>query len=145
MRIVLALPLAFLAGVGALLAARWDRIPDRFPVHWGLAGTPDRWAERSALAAFGPVLAGAALVLLMLALRGRLPALAARRGRGPEAIRVGEGALLGAAYATAAVLGAAAARPLLGGDGPWPVLVAAGMGFLFVPLLVALAALRRGR
>jgi hypothetical protein len=142
-RLVRALPLAFLAVVGALLALRWDRIPGRFPVHWGLTGAPDRWAERSALAAFGPLAAGAVLLVAMLALGRRRSAPGERRGKAPGGIRAGEGALLGASYAIAAALGAAAARPLLAGERPWPVLVAAGMGFLLAPLLVALAALRR--
>jgi len=144
-RLVRALPLSFLAGVGVLLALRWDAIPDRFPVHWGLTGGPDRWADRSALAIFGPLAAGAALVVALLALRRWLPALAARRGQGPGEVRLGEGALLGASYALAAVFGAAGAQPLLADDRPWAVLVAMGMGFLLVPLFVALAALRRGR
>jgi len=144
-RLVRALPLLFLAGVGGLLALRWDAIPARFPVHWGLTGGPDRWADRSALAVFGPIAAGAVLVVAMLALRRWLPTLAARRGQGPGEVRAGEGALLGASYALAAVLGAAGAQPLLGGERPWAVLVAVGMGFLLVPLFVALAALRRGR
>jgi len=144
-RLVRALPLSFLAGVGVLLALRWDAIPDRFPVHWGLTGGPDRWADRSALAIFGPLAAGAALVVALLALRRWLPALAARRGQGPGEVRLGEGALVGASYALAAVFGAAGAQPLLADDRPWAVLVAMGMGFLLVPLFVALAALRRGR
>ena len=145
MRIVRALPLAFLAGVAALLALRWDGIPARFAVHWGLDGRPDRWAERSAPGVFAPLVLGAALLVgLRLTFRWLRPA-AGRPGKGPDELRLGDGAALGASYAIAALAGAAAARPLLAGDRPWPVLVAAAFGMLFVPLFVAVAAARRGR
>jgi hypothetical protein len=144
-RIVRALPLAFLAGVAALLALRWARIPARFAVHWGLDGRPDRWAERSAAGVLGPLVLGAALLVgLRLTFRWLRP-VAERHGKGPEELRVGDGAVLGASYAIAALAGAAAARPLLAGDRPWPVLVGGAFGLLFVPLFVVLAAARRGR
>ncbi len=45
-------PFVILAARGLECALRWDEIPVRFPVHWGLSG-PDRWAERTPLAVYG--------------------------------------------------------------------------------------------
>jgi uncharacterized membrane protein len=39
----------------------WDRIPERFPVHWGLKGRPNGWATRTPLGVYGPLLFGAAM------------------------------------------------------------------------------------
>lgn len=145
MKLVRALPLLFLGGVAAILALRWRAIPERFPVHWGMGGQPDRWADRSAVAVFGPLVAGTALVVALLWLRRLLPRLAAHQGKGPAELRAGEGAVLGGAYALAAAFGAAAAQPMLAGPGPWAAVVGAGMGVLFVPFVVAAALWRRGR
>ncbi|HLY20611.1 MAG TPA: DUF5808 domain-containing protein [Bryobacteraceae bacterium] len=61
----LVVPYAILAGTAIFLRENWDRIPARFPVHWGISGTPDRWAERSWRSVDGPLLAGVAVVALM--------------------------------------------------------------------------------
>jgi hypothetical protein len=140
-RLARLVPFLFLAAVAAVLAARWASIPERFPVHWGLDGVPDRWVGRDAISIFGPLAGGAALAALLL--RRPVRALAGRHGRGPHGIRAGEGALLGACYALAAASGAMAARPLMSGDSAWVVLVGAGLGMLFVPLLVGLSLARR--
>lgn len=42
----LAAPMVILAARGLECYFRWDEIPARFPIHWGLSG-PDRWAERT--------------------------------------------------------------------------------------------------
>jgi len=52
----------------AYLQARWDELPMRFPVHWGADGQPNRWASREPLTVFAPLLIGAGMNLLMLAL-----------------------------------------------------------------------------
>jgi len=131
-------PLAFLAAVGAFLALGLPSVPERFAVHLTLVGDPDAWAERSALRAFGQVLAGAAVVLaLLLARRGAM-----RRGDSGTA-RLAGGAALGGAYLAAASFGAAAARPLLASPGPWAVAVGVAMGFLFVPFLAVAGEERR--
>lgn len=59
-------PMAFvpvlLFGAAALyLNANWDQIPERFPVHWGATGEPDRWAGRSFKGVYGPLLFGGIL------------------------------------------------------------------------------------
>jgi hypothetical protein len=138
-----ALPLLFLGAVAAVVAVRWESIPDRFPVHWELTGQPDAWATRSASGVLGPLAAGFLLVLALVALRRLLPAWAARRK--PAGVRAGQGAVLGACYALAAASGALAARPLLAGPEPGPLLVAWGLSYLFVPFFVVAALLRRDR
>ena len=60
-------PYAILATAAIFLRAHWQRIPSRFPVHWGLDGTPDRWAERTWRSVDAPLLAGLLTVALLQA------------------------------------------------------------------------------
>ncbi len=69
----LAATLLPLAGTAVLLKIRWSSIPQRFPVHWGISGQPDRWAERSAGGVFG-LLAVAAVLIAGIGLLGHLVA-----------------------------------------------------------------------
>jgi len=50
------------AGTAALLALRWQTIPARFPIHWGISGQPNGWAERSFGSVFGLLLLTVALM-----------------------------------------------------------------------------------
>ncbi|HVT15699.1 MAG TPA: DUF5808 domain-containing protein [Thermoanaerobaculia bacterium] len=52
-------PFAALLAAAVYLRSRWADLPERFPVHWGLDGQPDRWATRSLAAVDGPLLIGA--------------------------------------------------------------------------------------
>jgi len=54
--------LLLLAGTATLLALRWQTIPERFPVHWGLDGQPNGWTDRSFGSIFGPLLFTFALI-----------------------------------------------------------------------------------
>lgn len=54
--------LLLLAGTATLLALRWQTIPERFPVHWGLDGQPSGWTDRSFGSIFGPLLFTFALI-----------------------------------------------------------------------------------
>jgi len=60
-------PFAVLLAAGVYLRAHWADIPERFPVHYGVDG-PDRWAGKTPFHVYGPLLHGAAIVLLMLLL-----------------------------------------------------------------------------
>lgn len=73
-------PFAILAAVGWWLAANWARIPERFPVHFGIDGAPDRWAERTTKGVYGGLAFAAVLCvwLLVMALAGWY---GSRRGR----------------------------------------------------------------
>ena len=60
-------PLLLLAAAALYLHANWDSIPSRFPVHWGLDGNPNRWADRSFKGVYGPLLFGSELVVWLFA------------------------------------------------------------------------------
>lgn len=61
-------PFLILAGAVLWLVLRWDDIPARIPVHWGIQGRPDRWANKSPAAVFGTVAVGVLLCLLISSL-----------------------------------------------------------------------------
>lgn len=54
-------PLLVLATAGAYLTLRWDDIPERWIVHWGITGAPDGWAARSPLQVYGLLVGGGLL------------------------------------------------------------------------------------
>jgi uncharacterized membrane protein len=64
----LLLPFLALILTALYLHLHWDEIPQRFPVHWGADGQPNRWATRDWHGVYGPVLMGAALDVFLLAL-----------------------------------------------------------------------------
>ena len=44
-------------GLAALsLYANWNSIPEKFPIHWGIDGTPNGWAARTSFGVFGGLL-----------------------------------------------------------------------------------------
>lgn len=55
-------PLMLLGAAALYLHAHWDSIPARFPVHWGLDGNPNRWADRSVKGVYRPLFFGAEMV-----------------------------------------------------------------------------------
>jgi uncharacterized membrane protein len=59
-------PFGILLAAALYLHANWQRIPDRFPTHWGLSGEPDGWSQRTWPGVYGPLLAAAALNLFLL-------------------------------------------------------------------------------
>jgi uncharacterized membrane protein len=48
-------PFLLLSLIGLLVYMNWNTLPDRWPVHWGIDGQPDRWADRTPRAVFGPL------------------------------------------------------------------------------------------
>ncbi len=52
-------PFAILAATAIYLGIRWDAIPSRFPVHWGVTGHANGWSVRTPLGVYGPLLLGA--------------------------------------------------------------------------------------
>lgn len=65
-------PFAILIAAAWYLHLNWGLIPERFPVHWGADGLPNRWAERTVKGVYGPLVFGAELCawFLVLALAG---------------------------------------------------------------------------
>jgi uncharacterized membrane protein len=62
--IVALLPVLSLAGLGLWVGLNWDRLPPRFPVHWGFQG-PDRWVTTTPTAMFGLLALQTFLCLLL--------------------------------------------------------------------------------
>jgi uncharacterized membrane protein len=64
-------PFIILAARAAYAYGRWDQIPERFPIHWGLNG-PDKWVTRTPLAVYGSLasvaLFSAAMIVLAYAI-----------------------------------------------------------------------------
>jgi uncharacterized membrane protein len=58
------LPVLSLAGLGLWVGLNWDRLPTRFPVHWGFQG-PDRWVTSTPATVFGLLALQAFLCLLL--------------------------------------------------------------------------------
>jgi uncharacterized membrane protein len=57
-------PFCLLLLVAVMLLVLWNQLPDRWPVHWGLNGQPDKWMNKSLPAVFLPVGIGVGLCLL---------------------------------------------------------------------------------
>ena len=58
-------PLLFLAGIALYLHYHWDQIPLRYPVHFDITGTPNRWVERTPGNVYGILIFGSEFGLLM--------------------------------------------------------------------------------
>ena len=59
-------PLLLLAATAAVLWLNWDRLPDRFPVHWGIQGKPDRWASKTFGSVFLVLIIGVGVASVVL-------------------------------------------------------------------------------
>jgi uncharacterized membrane protein len=62
------LPLPFLACAAMYLHSHWNQIPARYPVHFGLDGTPNRWADRTVRGVYGPLILGGEFTVWLFAL-----------------------------------------------------------------------------
>lgn len=49
-----------------IVISRYDDLPDRLPVHWGIAGTPDRWVAKSWGSVTGSAVAGLTVTMILL-------------------------------------------------------------------------------
>jgi uncharacterized membrane protein len=49
-------PFLILLAAAWYLHAHWAALPGRFPVHWGIDGQPNRWAERTLRGVYGPLI-----------------------------------------------------------------------------------------
>jgi uncharacterized membrane protein len=61
-------PFVALVAAAVYLRLRWESLPQRFPVHWGIDAQPNGWANRSWLGVYGPLLFGGTLDAFLLAL-----------------------------------------------------------------------------
>jgi hypothetical protein len=131
-------PYALLALTGAWVALEWERMPARYPVHWGVGG-PDRWVDLSPRAVGIPLVLGALLVAWLGWLRRFVLANSAPAPDPSRARRLVRAATAASQW-TLALVFAAAAVPK---QGPGLVVAAAGAGFLLLP--VALVATYAGK
>ena len=132
-------PPAMVIFATAWLALHYDSLPERYPVHWGISGQPDRWVEKGWHAVTAPSAMGLAVILLVLGvtlmiLRG------AKRGSGGETNEFGARHRKANLQLLAALLwvmgplfAAVTLLPVLAGEGNRAMLLLA-----FAPLLVIL-------
>lgn len=59
-------PFAVLAVAGFIVATYRQQLPERFPVHWDIAGQPNRWSTRDSLEVFQPLAICAAVLMMMV-------------------------------------------------------------------------------
>jgi uncharacterized membrane protein len=59
-------PLGMLTATALYLHANWQRLPERAPVHWGLDGTPNGWADRTWQGVYGPLVVCALISLFVI-------------------------------------------------------------------------------
>lgn len=140
-------PFIVLAAAAAILAARWQAISARFPVHWNTELQPNGWAARSATGVFGPLLV-AAVICAMLALIAlgivrwsrRIDIESALAAREAAFRRATSQVLLAAEFLLAGTIAAVALLPLARGRAPLAAIVAAtpalALGFVAVAVML---------
>ncbi|HTS30614.1 MAG TPA: DUF5808 domain-containing protein [Bryobacteraceae bacterium] len=91
------------------LRAHWSEIPERYPVHFGWNGAPDRWVAKSEAAVFGRLWFSEGMLLLMLLLWAAVM-IGSRKSVRPTAI---PGIFVGGMYLMGAVLTIVGLMPLV--------------------------------
>lgn len=145
-------PLGMLAATALYLRAGWSEIPARFPAHWNIDGTPDRWADRSWRGVYGPLLIGALVIGFMFTVaeailhrspRGRVAGTEAWTARFRRANLM---LLVGAVWVVTATICFISLLPLLTG-GRQPALIAGVVPLVLIaslaPFVVQLVRLAR--
>jgi len=117
-------PFLLLAGVSLDLLVNWNSIPNRFPIHWDLAGDANGWRDRTGWGVFGPVAIAFAILLLMtavIAVQSRM----ARRAPAATALYRRNRAILAAVviamWGIAIMFSLVALTPLILVNGQFPV------------------------
>jgi uncharacterized membrane protein len=59
-------PVGMLAATALYLHANWQRLPERVPVHWGIDGAPNGWADRTWHGVYGPLVVSALISLFVI-------------------------------------------------------------------------------
>ncbi|MEI6224519.1 MAG: DUF1648 domain-containing protein [Deltaproteobacteria bacterium] len=122
-------PYALLAAIAAGLAATWDQLPARYPVHWGVGGV-DRWADLSPRSVGMPLLMGAIAVAWLGLLRRFTLANSAPAPDPARARKLLVAVTIGTQWLMAILFGLAAVPR----QGPGLVVAGAGLGMLFLPV-----------
>jgi uncharacterized membrane protein len=102
------LSLGVLAGSATIVLALWDRVPDRWVVHWGANGEPDGWAEKSIAGTLMLPLIGLAIWVFveLLGWAMGLQAAADKPRRPPEVVAIVKGVARAIMLAVAVIFGA---------------------------------------
>lgn len=59
------LPFLILLIAAAVLLLEWERIPERWPVHWGVSGQADNWTNKTPFGVFFPLGLGVVICLFL--------------------------------------------------------------------------------
>ena len=144
-------PFAILGAAALYLYLNWSRIPERFPLHWGIDGSPDRWSGRTWQGVYTPLLMGAVQCGLMLLIglgilraspRGRVADNAAANA---QLRRVMLQFLVAAVWAMALLLAGVSLAPLLAGRPPGSLPLVIGIGLLALVIPFVWRLIRIGR
>jgi len=125
-------PFAFLAAVAVGLAASWERLPARYPVHWG-AGGADRWADLSIRSVGAPLVMGLVAIAWAGAMRRFFLANSSPAPDPSRARRLLVAVTIAMQWFLAILFGLAA----IPRQGPGLVIAGAGIGFLLMPVALA--------
>jgi len=124
-------PLGILAAAALYLRANWDRIPERFAIHWDINGHANGWAHRSAGGVYAPLILAAFIILFLLAI-AVVTHYGARRGTQQSATFA---ILTGVAYLMALVFSIAGLSPFWV-PSPWVLFGLLGVFLCGVVILV---------
>ena len=133
-------PFAILLGVSVYLHARWKTIPERFPIHWDLAGHANGWSTRTFGGVYGPLFIALA-VLASLAAMIAFSRSSAKRGPIGSSVyrrnRAMFGSLVLVMWTIAIAFSMASLSPLILVDGRFPIPLPV---MVLVPVGIAIAA-----
>jgi len=139
-------PFALLLATAAYLQVRWDDIPPRFPVHWGIDGQPNGWSVRTPIGVYGPLLLGAAIIAIVAA-SGYAARHASRAVRTPIASAIAHDFsyrmaifLLALEFFLAVIFSFVGLLPLIGSPGIKAIVIAVIVFLVALMFLIAWAA-----
>ena len=124
-------PFAIPLVVRQYLRAHWNEIPARYPVHFDLAGEPNRWVEKSERAVFADIWFSEGMLLIFLMLFAAVLIGSRRRVR-PTAI---PGLIVAMMYLMAFVYSSTALMPIV--QIPSAAIVGPTIAFIAAALVIA--------
>jgi uncharacterized membrane protein len=150
-------PFAILVAAAAWTWTQWERIPARLPIHWGISGRPDAWADRTPGRVFtttvvGLLLTAGILALAFLVARSRRASVEGAAAAEERRLRyLTLAVVLGAEYLVAVTFAALTVMPLVRSpEGPLAAITALSILFVVATCVVLLrggsrlAAARKG-
>lgn len=146
------LPFALLAAAAVVLIVKWESIPDRWIIHWGVRGEPDGWASKSPVSVFMPLGFGFLLCAFIEAIAFYVSRIR-KPGKGfkasPEAVAAVAAATAGfvrLVNVTMAIVFAfiAVKLPLFPSTSPLPIIVFA-LGAALIAIVVGFMRMKRAQ